>query len=172
MMKLIVTKILFIKLLGRKLQWIVHNIGSSSRQDPPRIRLYDCSFPNLQLHFELCGLMSLIRCEFKGEWTFLELSLKKSQYEPDINEETLENFNVNKSQNTIEIIQTRMDDIRHLDIYTDNVARQLKMENVYLHVYDGFIIDSGVKKRNDCSSVSMFELDVNNCTIEARVGTF
>ena len=78
-----------IVLLGiTEIQWIVSDSLSSSQHDLPRIRLYDCFFSSDSIEFKLSGLMSLIRCEFKG-YSFISLYLEKSHYEPEITEETL-----------------------------------------------------------------------------------
>ena len=64
---------------------------SSLWQNLPWIRLYDCHFSLPIIEFKLSGLMSLIRCEIKGNRGVI-LILEKSQYEPDITEETLRYF--------------------------------------------------------------------------------
>ena len=93
---------------------------SSSQQSLPRIRLYDCSFPpNSYIDFILSGLMSLIRCEFKGN-RFVILRLEKSRYESEVTEETLRNFTSRDDQNRIEIIQTK--------IYVKLIILQLIMQ--------------------------------------------
>ena len=85
----------------------------SSQQDLPWIRLYDCSFPNLDLgnletriEFKLSGLMSLIRCEFK-EFTQVILILEKSWYESEVTGKTLRHFNSRDDTNRIKFIQTK-----------------------------------------------------------------
>ena len=111
--------------------------------------------------------MSLIRCEFKGERGVI-LILEKSQYEPEITEETLRNFNSNKYQNRIEIIKTTIG-VHYLAIHVDNVARHLIMENVYFDIKYTFYINIRVQTPNNCRSVSVFELEVVNCRTSATI---
>ena len=152
-------------MLGDGIQWDLFDNSSSSQQDLPLIRLYDCNFPS-DVHsivFKLSGLMSLIRCEFKGRYGLdVILILDKSQDESEVTEETLRNFNSRDDQNRIEMIQTKID-VRYLQIYVNyNVVRGLKMENVDLGVNPVFDIYIG-EKGQDCQAVSVFELYVINC---------
>ena len=143
------------------IEWIVFNNQSSSHQDLPWIRLYDCYFPSdvFSIDFKLSGLMSLIRCEFKVEEQ-VSLILEKSQYEPEVTGKSLEKLNSKQYQNRIEIIQTRFN-LGHIEMYINNAARHLKMENVDLSVeYVRFISTGEVQ---DCQTVSVFELEVINC---------
>ena len=160
---LILILILFMKLflLGRNIQWIMSNSLSSSQENLPRIRLYDCSssHQHLTVTFKLSGLMSLIRCEFE---TLVNLHLPKSQYEPEITEETLRNFNSRDDQNRIEIIQTQIDSV---NIYINSAARHLKMENVDLRLGE---ISIG-KEGQDFHTVSVFELEAINCRVSAKI---
>ena len=164
----IVFLILFIKLilLDLGIRWIVFDNGHSSQQDLPQIRLYDCTFDG-DIVFFLSGLISLIRCEFKGDYD-VYLNIEKSQNEPEITEETLRKFSFNKYPNRIEFIQTKID-VRYLQIYVkSNVARHLKMENIDLGVHyylDIYIGEEG----HDFQTVSVFELDVINCRMSASM---
>ena len=145
---------------------IVFDSGHSSQQSLLWIRLYDCSFPpNSLIDFKLYGLMSLIRCEFKGNG-FISLYLEKSRYEPEITEETLRNFTSKDDQNMIEIIQTKIYGTG-LFIYINNAARRLKMENVELDVYFSHIHIA--EKGNDCQTVSVFELEMINCRMSIKL---
>ena len=162
--------ILFIKLflLGLDIRWIVSDSQSSSQQDLPRIRLYDCSFPPYRgIVFKLSGLMSLIRCEFK--WIRqVSLYLEKSQYESEVTGETLGNFKSRDDQNRIEIIQTKIH-VSVMRIYINNAARRLKMENVDLHVsYHGPYIYIG-EEEHDFQTVSVLELEMINCRVSADI---
>ena len=140
----------------------------SSQHDLPRIRLYHCFF-DYNIEFKLSGLMSLIRCEFKGHsLKGVQFYFEKGQYEPEITEESLEKFNSKEYENRIEIIQTRIN-FGHIDIHIDIVARHLKMENVDLSVEYGVRIFSGMKVQ-DIQTVSVFELDVINCRVFAIIG--
>ena len=109
------------------MKWIVSDNGRSSQQSLPQIGLYDCFFsPSMfSIVFKLFGLMSLIRCRFKERYTFVEpevkLYLEKSQYEPEITEETLRHFKSRDDQNRIEIIQTKIH-VSFMHIYINNVA--------------------------------------------------
>ena len=111
--------------------------------------------------------MSLIRCEIKGNRGVI-LILEKSQYEPDITEETLRHFKSRDDHNRIEIIQTKIN-ISFMRIYINNVARHLKMEKVdlnfdyELHIYIG-------EQGHDSDTVSVFELVMINCRVFYWVG--
>ena len=104
--------------------------------------------------------MSLIRCEFKGR-PDIRLILEKSQYEPDITEETLRHFTSRDDHNRIEIIQTKMH-VSFMRIYINNVARRIKMENVDLDVNVNINIE---EEGHDCQTVSVYELEMINCRI-------
>ena len=135
---------------------------SSLQQSLPWIRLYDCFF-DYKIEFKLSGLMSLIRCEFKG-YICVNLTLEKSRYESEITVETLGNFTSMDDQNRIEIIQTKID-VALIRIYINNVARRLKMENVDFNSNLGIYF---WKEGHDCKTVSVFELEMIYC----RVFTF
>ena len=139
---------------------------NSSQQDLPRVRLYDCFFDD-DIEFNLSGLMSLIRCEFKGDYGAY-LNIEKSQNEPEITEETLRNLSFNEYSNRIEFIQTKID-VRYLQIYVkSNVARCLKMENVDLDVRYGPNIYIG-EEGHDWQKVSVFELEMINCRVSGHI---
>ena len=139
--------------------------GRSSQQSLPRIRLYDCHFPSsCDIDFKLSGLMSLIRCEIKGnQW--VTLILEKSRYEPDITAETLRHFTSNDDHNRIEIIQTKIH-VVIITLYINNVARRLKMENVDLNSI--LIIYIG-EEGHDCQTVSVLDLEVINCRVSGYI---
>ena len=164
-------------LLGEYIQWFVSDSQSSSQQSLPRIRLYDCSFPpNSYIDFKLSGLMSLIRCEFKGRITTVTLILEKSRYEPEIIEETLRHFNSRDDHNRIEIIQTKMH-LSHLYIYINNAARRLKMENVDLDLHGYFDLYCALdiyigEEGHDCDTVSVLDLEMMNCRVLASIRPF
>ena len=154
-------------LLGDSIQWNVFDNRSSSQQNIPRVRLYDCFFDG-KIEFKLSGLISLIRCELKGHsFQGVILYLEKSQYEPEITEKCLEKFNSKQYKNRIEIIQTRFN-LGHIEMYINNTARHLKMENVDLSVEYGVRIISGGNEQ-DCQTVSVFELEVINCRVMALI---
>ena len=149
------------------IEWIVFNNQSSSHQDLPWITLYDCYFPSdvFRNDFKLSALMSLIRCEFKVE-EWVSLILEKSWYEPEITGKSLEKLNSKQYQNRIEIIQTRFN-LGHIEMYINNAARHLKMDNVDLSVeYVRFISTGEVQ---DCQTVSVFELEVINCRMSTDI---
>ena len=54
--------------------------------------------------------------------------------------------------------------VHRLDLHIDNVARYLKMEDVYLDVNE-FNIETGAKMYCDCNPVSVFELDMKWCRV-------
>ena len=145
---------------------------SSSQQNFPRIRLYDCHFLYYRdIEFKLSGLMSLIRCEIKGGFTVVTLRLEKGWYESDITEETLRNFNSRDDQNMIEIIQTRFN-VSSMRIYINNAARRLKMENVDLDVYNMHISIGHIyigEQGHDSETVSIFELEMINCRVSGDI---
>ena len=147
------------------IEWIVFNNQSSSQQSLPRIRLYDCYFPSdvFSIDFKLSGLMSLIRCELKGA---IGLHLEKGQYEPDITGKSLQKLNSKQYQNRIEIIQTRFN-LGHIEMYINNAARHLKMENVDLSVEYVRIISTD--EGQDCQTVNVFELEVINCRMSTDI---
>ena len=164
--------ILFIKLflLGWKIQWIVSDNQSSSQQNLPRVRLYDCSFRSkdiTSIEFILSGLMSLIRCDFALIYKTLLLRLEKSQYEPEVTGETLGNFKSRDDHNRIEIIQTKIN-VWQLHIGINNAAKRLKMENVDLDVFVLLHIYIG-EKGHDSDTVSVFELEVINCRVSVDI---
>ena len=152
-----------IVLLGGRIRLIVSDNERSSQQDLQRIRLYDCTFAD-SIVFKFSGLMSLIRCEFKRA---IKLTLEKSRHEPEITEETLKNFSSTEDQNRIEIIQTKIEAV-FINMYINNAARQLKMENVELDVYFSRIHIA--EKGNDCQTVSVFELEMVNCRMPIQLG--
>ena len=147
------------------IEWIVFNNQSSSHQDLPWIRLYDCYFPSgvFSIDFKLSGLMSLIRCELKGA---IGLHLEKGQYEQEMTGKSLEKLNSKQYQNRIEIIQTRFN-LGHIEMYINKAARHLKMENVDLSVKYVRIISTG--EVQDCQTVSVFELEVINCRMSTDI---
>ena len=106
-------------------------------------------------------LMSLIRCEFKvKEW--VNLILEKSQYEPEITGK----LNSKLYQNRLEITQTRFN-LGHIEMYINNAARHLKMENVDISVEYVRIISTG--EVQNCQTVSVFELEVINCRMSTDI---
>ena len=109
--------------------------------------------------------MSFIRCEFKGNRLVI-LRLEKSQYEPEIIEETLRNFKSRDNHNRIEIIQTKIH-VSFMHIYINNAARCLKVENVDLNS-DLDIYFGG--QLHDFQTVSVFELEMINCRVFAFIG--
>ena len=120
--------------------------------------------------FKLSGLMSLIRCQFRGGFTVVTLILEKSWYESEVTAETLRNFTSKGDQNRIELIQTKID-VQSLHIHINNVERRLKMENVNLDVYlnvglgaHGLNIYIG-REGHDCQKVSLLILEMINCII-------
>ena len=124
--------------------------------------MYDCFFDD-SIDFKLSGLISLFRCEFKGNWWLL-LTLEKSWYEPEITEETLRNFTSRDDQNRIEIIQTKIH-VSYMSIDINNAARRLNMENVDLDV------DVNIYIGEEGQTVSVFELEMINCrmSFDSRV---
>ena len=154
---------LLLFLLEARILWIVSDNRSSPHQDLTRAKLYDCLF-TFNVEFDVFGLILLIRCEFKSESNdYLGLFLTKSMYEGEITRTTLNNFHSEKSQNRIEIIQTKIHFFQ-LRIFINNVARSLQMVNVDLTVRD-LTIQIGREKDWACSPISVFELEVNNCSI-------
>ena len=152
-------------LLGGDIQWIVSDNGRSSQQSLPRIRLYHCSFSDVySIAFRLSGLMSLIRCEFKGR-PEVRLILEKSRYESEITRKTLRHFKSRDDHNRIEIIQTK---IYGIDLYIsiNNAARRLKMENVDLN--SDLYISIG-EEGHDCQTVSLLELEMINCRVSGQI---
>ena len=143
------------------------NNGPSSQQNLPRIRLYDCSFDD-NIDFKLFGLMSLIRCEFRVD--DVRLILEKSQYEPEVTEETLRHFISNDDKYRIEFIQIIIN-ASDLTIHINNAVRRLKMENVDLEIYFHYEILIG-EEGHDFQIVSVFELDVINCRMSASIRPF
>ena len=93
------------------------------------------------------------------------LIVDRSRYESEITEETLRNFNSRDDHNRIEIIQTKIN-VWQLHIGINNAARCLQMENVDLDVYISIVIG---KEGHDCQTVSVFELEMINCRVSAKI---
>ena len=70
---------------------------------------------------------------------------------------SLRNFNSRDDHNGIEIIQTKIDAF-NLNLNINTAARRLKMENVYLGIFNDLEIYIG-KEAHDCETVSVFELE-------------